>query len=115
MRELEEVKEQTLIDKFYHIPGPQNIADMATRTGVMLHELAEGSLWQLGPKFLRMPRELWPISREFRNLLPKEEKRTKFYTMFNAVQDRGDNALLQYPGQGEKDPSHLPEGRDDDQ
>ena len=85
MRELEEVKEQTIIDKFYHIPGPQNIADMATRTGVMLHELAEGSLWQLGPKFLRMPRELWPISREFRNLLPKEEKRTKFYTMFNAL------------------------------
>ena len=48
----------TIIDKFYHIPGPQNIADMATRAGVMLHELAKGSLWQLGPKFLRMPREL---------------------------------------------------------
>ena len=31
MMELEEVEEQTTIDKFYNIPGPQNVAHMATR------------------------------------------------------------------------------------
>ena len=54
MMEPEQIEEQTIKDKFYYIPGPQNVAYMVTRAGVLLHKLAEGSLWQLGPWFLRI-------------------------------------------------------------
>ena len=70
------------MDKFYHISGPMNIANMATRAEDQQQELAEGGLWQLGPQFLRTPREQWPISRQFK----KEERRTKFFTMFSSIE-----------------------------
>ena len=61
------------MDKFNHISGSMNIADMATRAEVQQQELAEGGLWQLGPQFIRTQREQWPIlgqKLDYRKLCP---------------------------------------------
>ena len=43
MAEIKEVKGMTLVDKFYHISGKINIADIATRTGDKLEDIAPDS------------------------------------------------------------------------
>ena len=63
----------TQFEELQHIAGPLNPADLATRPGCSAEDLGIDSLWQNGPKFLRQPREEWPVSREFCSKLPTEE------------------------------------------
>ena len=37
--------------------------------------MRQGSLWQSGPEYLLRPREEWPFSREFIDMLPTQELR----------------------------------------
>ena len=85
MTEMEEVEGITLVDKFYHIPGKINIADIATRTGVKLEDIGPDSEWQKGSGYVYTPRDGWPVSREFRGEVPQDEKRAKFYSQFAAA------------------------------
>lgn len=55
-----EIQGNTRIQDWWWVSGSQNIADGITR-GTTPQELDEGSEWQNGPKFLRLPVEEWPI------------------------------------------------------
>ena len=56
-----------------------NPADLLTRGTAKIDDIGLGSFWQVGPKFLLLPRKDWPVSREFvgkSERIPKEEMRT---------------------------------------
>ena len=62
----------------HHVPGSLNPADVGTRSGVLVDELAGGSVWQCGPPFLCRPYEDWPITADearYTARVPEEEVR----------------------------------------
>ena len=62
----------------HHIPGSNNPADVGTRSGVLVEDLGEGSVWQRGPTFLGLPYADWPITTDearFTARVPSEEVR----------------------------------------
>ena len=72
---LSELAENFQLDPVQHVPGTQNPADIPTRATTKPYEIGDNSLWQNGPPYLALPREQWPFSRDFWNLLPDAELR----------------------------------------
>ena len=60
------------------VEGKLNPADQGTRPGCQLQDLDLTSQWQTGPKFLKGPRETWPLKAAVQGVIPKEELRTKY-------------------------------------
>ena len=56
-----------------HIAGPLNPADLPTRTTCTALDVGMNTLWHEGPSFLKLLREEWPVSRDFKNEIPEEE------------------------------------------
>ena len=73
MGNLAELAEDIEIDPVQHVPGTQNPADIPTRATTTPYEVREGGVWQDGPAFLRLSRDLWPFSRQFLDTLPDNE------------------------------------------
>ena len=78
LENMAEMKKYCPVEDIQHVAGDLNPADLATRGVAKAEDLGPGSYWQLGPKFLSLRRELWPVSREFViEQLPPEEIRTR--------------------------------------
>ena len=75
MGNLSEISEETLVNPVQHVPGPLNPADIPTRACTTPDEVKEGSLWQIGPAYLTLPRDQWSFSRDFIDAVPVEELR----------------------------------------
>ena len=63
------------------VRSEDNGADIASRTDADPENLAEGSVWQDGPAYLRLPDSEWPIDRDIMQetqSLPKEELKKQF-------------------------------------
>ena len=73
MGNLAELAEDIEIDPVQHVPGTQNPPDIPTRATTTPYEVREGGVWQDGPAFLRLSRDLWPFSRQFLDTLPNNE------------------------------------------
>ncbi|XP_045115478.1 uncharacterized protein LOC123507035 [Portunus trituberculatus] len=56
-----EIQEKSQPSEWYWVSTDNNVADLCTR-GCRPSLLHENSTWQLGPEFLRFPKEDWPIS-----------------------------------------------------
>ena len=80
--EIEELVD--IMEPLQYVPGELNSsADICTRGRARVEDLGPGSSWQEGPAFLKLEREQWPLSRDFRDVsLPKEELRTKHEVLF---------------------------------
>ena len=52
-----EILEETL-----KVPGELNPADICTRGKATLSDVTKDSEWQGGPGFLRLPRDMWPLT-----------------------------------------------------
>ena len=62
------------VEELMYVKTKLNIADLGTRNEGRLKNIGIGSEWQVGPAFLKEPRELWPIGRDFvPHPSPKEE------------------------------------------
>ena len=85
MENLSELAEETVVLPVQHVPGPLNPADIPTRDRTGPDEVREGSIWQNGPAYLSLPREQWPFSREFLDIVPEEEMRVP-KAVFNMVE-----------------------------
>ncbi|XP_062390786.1 uncharacterized protein LOC134078694 [Sardina pilchardus] len=55
-----EIHKAGSVDSWRWVEGRQNIADIITR-GASPEELGEGSVWQEGPQFLKLPESDWPV------------------------------------------------------
>ena len=74
------------VEEVFHVPGSLNVADIATHPGTKLSDLGEGSLWQTGPSFLCLRRELWPVTRDFVKVeLPEDEIRSVKSSVYAAL------------------------------
>ena len=69
------------MEPLQHVPGAQNIADLATRGQATSQDVGPKSEWQEGPGYLKQPREQWPFSREFCRAVPPEDLRRKSVTV----------------------------------
>ena len=56
-----------------HIAGNLNPADLPTRTNCNAKDVEKDTPWQNGPSFLKLPRDQWPVSREFKIKIPDDE------------------------------------------
>ena len=67
------------VEPLQYIPGELNVsADMCTRGKADVKDMFSGGVWQEGPAFLKEERQMWPLSRHFKeNSLPKEELRSR--------------------------------------
>ena len=90
---MEEMREKAFVEPIQHIPGVKNIADLATRGHATYKEVGPGSEWQDGPGFLKLPRERWPLSREFCSEVPPEELRRKVVAVSVARLETGSDRL----------------------
>ena len=72
---LSELSENIVVNSVQHVPGPLNPADIPTRNTTRPDEVQEGSLWQNGPAYLSLPKDQWPFSREFIDVIPDSELR----------------------------------------
>lgn len=55
-----EIQKTAPVTDWWWIPGDLNIADIITR-GSTTDDLKEGSTWQNGPDFLKLPVDEWPM------------------------------------------------------
>ena len=92
MTNLAELAEHSVVHPVQHVPGPLNPADIPTRDKTTPDEVREESIWQSGPAYLSLPREQWPFSREFLDVVPAEELRASkaAFNMAEAVFGVGD-------------------------
>ena len=74
---LEIIGEHCPVEPLQHVSGNLNPSDLPTRGLAHPEDLMKGSVWQRGPDFLHLPREEWPVSREFVNTVPVEASRVK--------------------------------------
>ena len=74
---LDTLRELCPVEPLQHVSGDLNPSDLPTRGMALPEDLQEGSLWQQGPDFLRLPRESWPVSRHFVTSVPDEATRVK--------------------------------------
>ena len=84
---LSEIAENIVVNPIMHVPGLLNPADIPTRPSTTPKEVLEGTVWQNGPSYLSLPKDQWPFSREFMDILPAEEMRApRAAFMFNATE-----------------------------
>ena len=63
------------------VKSEDNAADIASRTDAVPSDLVEGTEWQNGPAYLRLPESEWPIRTDIMEdakELPKEEMRKQY-------------------------------------
>ena len=53
--------------------GPLNPTDLPTRAACTALHFGRNTPWQDGPDFLKLPREEWPVTRDFKNAIPEDE------------------------------------------
>ena len=70
---LEDLRKICQVEDFQHISGSLNPADLITREDGKLEEIGIGSEWQT-PTFLKKPRDLWPVTRDFIRTGPPVEE-----------------------------------------
>ena len=69
-----EVLKKSKVEQWSHIESKKNISDLATRTTARVEEIAEGSDWQKGPSWMRLPKDQWPTSQDISGVsVPLEE------------------------------------------
>ena len=72
-----EIQESTKPDEWFWIEGSLNIADWVTRPNRTAADIKEGSIWQEGPKFLKLPVEEWPTQLDVFNVELPDQKINK--------------------------------------
>ena len=72
-----ELKDKSILEPVYYIPGDTNPADKATRKDMKLDDLGMYSEWQT-PSFMKQPRGDWPLSLDIPNQPPTDQLRTRY-------------------------------------
>ena len=79
LENMSSVAKYCYMEPVHWVASFNNPADLLTRGNVKLHDIGLDSMWQLGPKFLSLPREEWPVNRDCidkSEKIPGDEKRS---------------------------------------
>ena len=52
------------MESVHWVASADNPVDLLTRGTAKLQDVGPGSMWQVGPNFLSLPREKWPVNRD---------------------------------------------------
>ena len=93
---IREMKNICPVEDLMYVKSELNIADIGTRSAGKLKDMGLNTAWQRGPEFLCLPRDKWPVGRDFLPLsLPKEEIKLAPQLMSCAVvAESTDNSLI---------------------
>ena len=69
-----EIKAKWSVEELMHVSGDLSIAVLGTRSDGRLEDMGVNSTWQTGPKFLKTPRDEWPVDRDFVPVHPPKEE-----------------------------------------
>ena len=89
-KKIEEICPVGEAGEWWHIRGSNNPADRPTRLDTKPDDIKYGSTWQKGEAFLHLPRNKWPLERNFagegKNLItiPRKEVNKKYRDMMEA-------------------------------
>ena len=74
-----EIQNTNRLEDWRYVPGPKNIADIATRPKCVPADLAPGSVYQNGPDWLGHVEKEWPVKTvmQVKHSLPQEELNSK--------------------------------------
>ncbi|MCP3664906.1 MAG: hypothetical protein GY696_20820 [Gammaproteobacteria bacterium] len=74
-----EIQSTTRMEDWRYVPGPDNIADIATRPNCKPADLVPGSVYQNGPSWLGLVEKEWPVktAEQVKHSLPPEELNSK--------------------------------------
>ena len=76
--------------EWWHTASKNNAADRATRIDSEIVDITEGSEWQDGPSYLKMPPSEWPINRDFaerkEDHIPQGELLKRYRNLIHVVQ-----------------------------
>ena len=60
--------------QWHHVKSEENIADLGTRANASIEDIAADSPWQLGPDWLKLQRDQWPLTQDISaEHVPEEE------------------------------------------
>ena len=69
----EECLGYTSTSQWFHVPSEENVADLGTKMNSRVEDIEENSVWQNGARWLRQPRDKWPVTQKFSPTdIPKE-------------------------------------------
>ena len=69
-----EIIECTNVSQWFYVESADNIADLGTRLGATIESISGDSQWQQGPRWIKLPRNEWPVSQEVNSdHVPAEE------------------------------------------
>ena len=76
LENMDEIRKFVALKDIHFVPGELKPADIPTRGDSKLEYIGPNSIWQTGPQYLSLPRDKWPITRDFiREPIRDEEKR----------------------------------------
>ena len=74
---LDKIASYCEVEETHHVGTDENPADLLTRGHAKLSDLGPDSFWMTGPSFFSLPREHWPVTRDFvKKNLPEEEMKS---------------------------------------
>ena len=80
LENMESVSKFCIMEPVHWVSSSDNPADLLTRGTAKLDDIGLSSTWQVGPKFLSLPRERWPVDRDCvinkSERIPKDEMRS---------------------------------------
>ena len=82
LENMESISSMCPIEPVHWVSTTDNPADLLTRGTASLTDIGLFSTWQLGPKFLSLPRDRWPVNRDCliskSSKIPAEEMRSPY-------------------------------------
>ena len=76
--------------EWWHTESKHNGADRATRLDSNIADISEGSEWQNGPSYLKLPQSEWPLNRDFAlrsdQHIPKGELLKRYRNLINKIE-----------------------------
>ena len=80
LENMESVSKFCIMEPVHWVSSSHNPADLLMRGTAKLDDIGLSSTWQVGPKFLSLPRERWPVDRDCvinkSERIPKDEMRS---------------------------------------
>ena len=71
---MDDIRKICPLEEPHYIESSLNVADLVTKGKAKIDDIKLGSLWQTGPSFFTLPRNAWPITRDFVRLEPPQEE-----------------------------------------
>ena len=83
---MDHLRELCKVEDVHYVESALNPSDLSTKASAKVSELGPDSFHQTGPNFVSLPRERWPVTRDFTTVeIPEDEFRLREGLVFSAA------------------------------